>query len=97
MNEMFEIFARAGIVYKVLFWFACLSKTHLCPVPNGPVDVEEIRNQKLDNHYKEYLNLVNFVFFFHQFYLYSKKRLKLKSADMERMARGLRGDDRHIV
>ena len=35
--------------------------------------------------------------FFHQFYLYSKKRLKLKSADVERMARGLRGDDRHIV
>ena len=63
MNEMFEIFARAGIVCKVLFWFACFSKTHLCPVPNVPVDVEEIRNQKLDNHYKEYLNLVNFAFF----------------------------------
>ena len=96
MNEMFEIFARTGIACKVLFWFACFSKTHLCPASNVPVDVEEIRNQKLENHYKKYLNNSQFCYS-HQFYLYSKKRLKLKSADVERMARGLRGDDRHIV
>ena len=38
-------------------------KTHLSPVPNVPVDVEEIRNRRLDNHHKEYLNLVNFSIF----------------------------------
>ena len=43
------------------------------------------------------MNLVNFVILIVFLDLYSKKRLKLKSADIERISRGLSGDERHIV
>ena len=51
--------------------------------------------RKRKNYQKGRLCLVYTIFF--NSYLYSKKRLKLKSAATERIARGLKGDERHIV
>ena len=49
--------------------------------------ISDIRHRKLLENAWIYKNV----------HLYSKKRLKLKSAEIERMSRGLNGDERHIV